>query len=76
MESLTNALQTCERGIEMSLITKFIPPKFPVDLTALTPQSKVLVKDILRRCAAAIGSGLAKRVVQAVAPHSLMPIGT
>lgn len=38
-------------------------PAFPVNLTALTPQSQALVRDVLRTYVAAIGSDLAKRVV-------------
>lgn len=38
-------------------------PAFPVNLTALTPQSQALVRDVLMTYAATIGSDLAKRVV-------------
>lgn len=38
-------------------------PSFPVNLTALTPQSQALVRDVLMTYAATIGSDLAKRVV-------------
>lgn len=38
-------------------------PAFPVNLTALTPQSQALVRDVLMTYASTIGSDLAKRIV-------------